>query len=360
MDHNRTLFIANSVYQLMTVLHLRRTFPEPGETELLLTDITPGLPELLQRVEESGLFTRVFSAQASILGEQYSMTKEASLDELLRNHREALRWIFSDELREPSKIWCANFDLLTRLLAYRFACEIAWYEDGFSSYVIDYLDPKRAAVNRHPLGQGLSQQIDGVWLYEPRLAMRGDRLKNCRIPKISTHDREFVECLNRIFAYRAPHDPADFVFLEQSFRAEKIATNDLDLMRLCRDFVGGGRFIVKPHPRNPENLPVSLGLSRRYPDASPWELTLLNGAAEGKTVLTVCSNAALTPRLVFGMDLNTVMLYKLFEGKVLWKEDDRLRRYLLAFQREFAGSRYFVPETSYELRHILRYLGGIV
>ena len=77
-------------------------------------------------------------------------------------------------------------------------------------------------------------------------------------------------------------------------------------------------------------------------------------------MLTVCSNAALTPRLVFGMDLNTVMLYKLFEGKVLWKEDDRLRRYLLAFQREFAGSRYFVPETSYELRHILRYLGGIV
>ena len=115
---------------------------------------------------------------------------------------------------------------------------------------------------------------------------------------------------------------------------------------------------MKPHPRNPENLPFQLGISRRYPDDSPWELFLLNENTEGKTILTVCSNAALTGTIVFGMDVNTVMLYRLFQGKVLWKEDEVLQRYLSQFKRQFAGERYFVPETVYELRSILKYLGG--
>ncbi len=90
----------------------------------------------------------------------------------------------------------------------------------------------------------------------------------------------------------------------------------------------------------------------------PWELFLLNEPLAGGAVITVCSNAALTPRIVFGMDRNTVMLYRLFEGKVLWKEDDVLRRYLHQFYTQFAGKNYYVPQTVYELRETLNYLGG--
>ena len=79
---------------------------------------------------------------------------------------------------------------------------------------------------------------------------------------------------------------------------------------------------------------------------------------ENLTLLTVCSNAALTGRILFGLDIPTVMLYPLFEGKVLWQEDAVLRRYLRRFRLQFAGRRYFVPETHYELQHILEYLGG--
>ena len=85
---------------------------------------------------------------------------------------------------------------------------------------------------------------------------------------------------------------------------------------------------------------------------------MLNERPREITVITVCSNAALSGRLLFGMDINTVMLYRLFQGKVLWKEDDRLAQYLRRFHRQFAGKQYYVPETVYELRSILRYLGG--
>lgn len=164
--------------------------------------------------------------------------------------------------------------------------------------------------------------------------------------------------LNFIFDYHTPEPKADFLFLEQSFRAEKIKSNDLDLMRECQQAVGSGRFAVKPHPRNPENLPYQLGLTRKYTSNAPWELFLFNEAPAHFTIVTVCSNAALTSRIVFDMDINTVMLYELFEGKVLWQEDAVLKRYLYNFHTRFAGRNYYVPKTIYELRYILRYLGG--
>ena len=52
------------------------------------------------------------------------------------------------------------------------------------------------------------------------------------------------------------------------------------------------------------------------------------------------------------------MLYKLYTGKVLWKEDKRLSRYLEAFRRRFGGKNYYVPETVFELRNVLKVLGG--
>ena len=129
-------------------------------------------------------------------------------------------------------------------------------------------------------------------------------------------------------------------------------------MRLCQQAVGPGRFLVKPHPRNPENVPFQLGLTRKYPTEAPWELFLFNENPEHCTTITVCSNAALTSRIVFGMDVNAVMLYRLFEGKILWKEDAILKQYLRKFRRQFAGNNYYVPQTVYELQDILTYLGG--
>lgn len=273
-----------------------------------------------------------------------------------------MRWFLDEELGSYAEVYFANFDIFLRMLAclfYKRECEFICYEDGFSTYVIDFLREERALINRHPQGGKIREKVRKVLLYEPRLAMRMDALENQELPKIKREDQELKELLNYVFDYKSPRQEADFIFLEQSFRAEGISTNDAELMRECQKVVGSGRFVVKPHPRNSENLPSLLGLTRKYPVDVPWELFLLNENPENKiTVLTVCSNAALTGRIVFGMDVDTVMLYPLFEGRVLWKEDPILFRYLRRFRIQFAGRHYYVPETIYELRSILKYLGG--
>ena len=54
MAHN-ALFLVNSVYQLLTVVHLKRTLLGDREADLLLTDVTPALPRLRGRGRKSVL-----------------------------------------------------------------------------------------------------------------------------------------------------------------------------------------------------------------------------------------------------------------------------------------------------------------
>ncbi len=359
MLNKRILIIVNSVYQLLTAVHMKRALLGECDADLIVTDVTPGLRETAPRLRETGLFSRVIFGATHELNRKYAGAKETELTEGFRNIGPIFRWALNEELADYAAVYFANFDPFLRMLAclyYDRPCAFIWYEDGFSSYVIDYLREDRAPINRHPQGGKIRDKVECVLLYEPRLAMRGDRLPNRPLPKIRPDDAELKALLNHIFVYRREKTGADFIFLEQSFRAEGLQNNDLALMRECREAVGPGRFIVKPHPRNPENVPLQLGLSRRYPQDAPWELFLLNEAAGNTAVITVCSNAALTSRLLFGMDRNTVMLYRLFDGKVLWKEDEILKRYLQKFHRQFAGEHYYVPQTVYELRNILRYL----
>ena len=361
MREKKALFLANSVYQLFTAIHMARNLLDGGRADLMVTDVTPGLPDYAPRLRKTGLFDRVIVGRTGELNRKYAAGKDEELTRGYAQFGSALRWMLNEPLDSYTQVYFSNFDPFTRMLAcyfYEAPCEFLWYEDGFSSYVIDYLREDRAPVNRHPDGRKIGDKVKCVLLYEPRLAMRGDRLINRPLPKVSREDEPLRAILNFVFDYRRPERNPRFIFLEQSFRAEGLKNNDLALMNECQQAAGAGRFVVKPHPRNPENVPFQLGLTRKYAGNAPWELLLLNEPAEDKVLLTVCSNAALTGRLVFGADIPTVMLYRLFDGRVLWKEDAVLQKYLETFRREFAGKNYYVPKTIYELRNILHYLGG--
>ncbi len=361
MKEKATLMIVNSVYQLFTALHIRHTLLRGKQTELLLTDLLPGASDYTQRLQESRLFERILYAKTAKLCRQYVSGEAEKIKEGYEKTDSIFRWILNDEPADYEAVYFANFDTFSRMLAcrlYERHPQFIWYEDGFSSYVIDYLKEDRAMVNRTEEGKKIGELVTNTLLYEPRLAMRGDGIPNRRLPKVSLGNQRLRECMNAVFAYQKPRQWEDFLFLEQSFRAEGITTNDLSLMEECRHTIGEGRFLVKPHPRNKENTAFEQGLTRKYDCDVPLELILLNGDARRWNLLTVCSNAALTGRLVFGLDIPTVMLYRLFLGKVLWKEDAVLMRYLRKFWREFSGRHYYVPGTVYELRNILEYLGG--
>lgn len=361
MHNHHVLFVVNSVYQLFTAIHLKCSLLQNRNADIILTDVTEKLKEYLPRLEETGLFKRVIYAQTKELNRKYMTGKQEEISEGYDKIESIFKWILSQEPGVYEEVYFSNYDTFTRMLACFFSqvnCEFICYEDGFSTYVIDFLKEGRAAVNSHSKGSFIKEKVTKVLLYEPGLCMRKDHIPNYPIPKVDKSDHHLKELLNYVFDYKKPEKEWKFIFLEQSFRAEKLKSNDLKLMEECRQAAGQENFVVKPHPRNPENLPLLLGISRKFLCDSPWELVLMNEDMKHSTLITVCSNGALTGKIVFGTEMNTVMLYQIFDGKVLWKEDDILKKYLFRFEHQYASKHYYVPKTVYELRNIIQFLGG--
>ncbi len=175
MEDKKTLLVASSVYHLLTAVNLKHTRLGAEEADLVVTDLTPSLPGLIPRLRETGLFSRVIPAHVRELSGEYPMDREEEVARCFEERDQVLRWVLGEEL-EPGyrQVIFPNFDWLSRLLACRYRqTPFYWMEDGFSSYVIDFLRKDRAAVNRHPLAGELAGALAGVLLYEPRLAMRG-------------------------------------------------------------------------------------------------------------------------------------------------------------------------------------------
>ena len=71
MPDNRVLLIVNSVYHLLTAVHMRHTLLADADADLIITDVTPQLRDCLPRVQETGLFNRVLFAAVQEMNKKY-------------------------------------------------------------------------------------------------------------------------------------------------------------------------------------------------------------------------------------------------------------------------------------------------
>ena len=262
MLNNKVLLVVNSVYQLFTAVHMKRSILAKKEADLLVTDVTSVLHTYIPRLKETGLFAQVIFGKTKEWNQKYAAAKGGMLDEGFQNASHTLRWMLNEELADYSEVYFSNFDPFIRMLACQFdrpSCEFIWYEDGFSTYVIDYLREDRAPINRHPAGRKIREKVRRVLLYEPHLALRGDHLINQALPKVDRNDQELKLLLNYIFDYQKPEERMDFIFLEQSFRAEGIQTNDLALMRALPAGRRPRPVPGKAPPAQPGKHPLSIG-----------------------------------------------------------------------------------------------------
>ena len=67
----KSLALVNSVYHLLTVVNLQHLAPPGEETDLLVSDITPGLQDLIPRLGETGLFAGSFPWGARTWGSAF-------------------------------------------------------------------------------------------------------------------------------------------------------------------------------------------------------------------------------------------------------------------------------------------------
>ena len=139
--------------------------------------------------------------------------------------------------------------------------------------------------------------------------------KKCKqIESISDNKAEITKTLNAIFNYNSIHDKYDekVIFFEESYVADGIIVNDIELVECLAKIYGKENIIVKIHPRNPENRFKKLGYKTNVDTNIPWEVIALNIDLDTKILVSMTSTAVVSSFLLFHSNAKMIMEYKYF------------------------------------------------
>lgn len=347
------LFVCSSVYQLLNALNLRVNVYGGDAADIVVTDICPDHEGIAARLRESGLFDTVYAVKSKfIFRQQYKHTRLA-----VNLYRFDPRSLLKKAGPIPQKAYAryltAGFDdyismLYIVLQRKNRHIEHIRFEDGGMSYVKDHacVNPVERRMERlfgiRPLGGILAP----MYLYEPELYSAGDGRRVIAMPKLSKDDRGFIDTVNRVFGVSsAERVKQKAVFFEASYYADGLQTNDRELVALCAEALGDD-LMIKLHPRNGVNRFEDAGIAIMQSDM-PWELYCLNCDVSDKILVSVTSNAAISPQLFLAHPPRTVLLYKLFRGTDILLTIDKYKDYLDKILKKC--SRIAVPRDKAEL-----------
>ena len=351
------LFLCNSVYQLLNALNLRMRVYGGERADIVVTDICPDHEGLAERLRATGLFETVYAVRAKFIFRQQYKHTMLSVNRWRIDPTSLLKQAGPVPKKAYARYLTAGFDdyismLYIVLQKKNRQIEHLRFEDGGMSYVKDHacvngVERRMQKLFRiRPLGSILAP----MYLYEPRLYSAKDGRELLQMPKLSPDDGEFINTVNRVFNVSAVEPLKEkAVFFEASYYADGLTTNDRELVEMCHKTLGG-ELAIKLHPRNGVNRFEDAGIAIMQTDM-PWELYCLNNDVSGKTLISVTSNAAISPQLFLEKPPRTVLLYKLFKGTDVLLGIEEYKDYL---EKILAScSRISVPETETELAEAL-------
>ncbi len=355
--HKKDLYICNSVYQLLNAVNLRMNVFSEDAADVVISDICPDHERTAQRIRESGLFDSVYAVNSKfIFRQQYKHTRfrvnlyRVDPSSLLRKAGPIPKGKYDRYITAAFDDYISMlFVLLQRRNRH---IEHIRFEDGGMSYVKDHAcvnDVERRMQRLFgivPLGSIRAP----MYLYEPELYSAGDGRTVLPMPKLSKDDTRFISAVNGIFGVAEGEELRQkAVFFEASYQADGLKTNDKELIELCGSILGD-ELAIKLHPRNGVNRFRQAGISVFKSDM-PWELYCLNYDVGGKLLISVTSNAAISPQLFLAEPPRTVLLYKLFQGKDVLLEIEEYKDYLAKILKKCPRIR--VPEDEAALRAAL-------
>ncbi len=329
----KNLYLCNSVYQTLVCMWIQRRINPGIPADLILSDHTNGGDPLRQRLEESGLFERVYLVKSLDFARyRVKLTRKERISMSLRPRAFLKR--FLDLPRGYTGLYLANPDYFSQLLTDALLhgdpqAKIWLYEDGMLSYSELFQADLEGTRIRHDSWfkqlvhrvvyrkRELVDNISGLLLFNPGNMAWKPEFPLVEIPKIDTEDGRFREICNKVFLYD-PQDAYDrkYLFMEESFYAEGTPINDVELLNTLARRVGKENIMVKIHPRNPVNRFAAEGYKTNTNTAIPWEVIVMNlGDISDKVLVTIASSSVLNPILIFGKEVRVYSLYNLVDKR---------------------------------------------
>ena len=349
----KTLFVCNSVYQVLVALWIAYRIQNFKEVDFIITDRMNDGHQIAQRVKQ----LLDFDCNAF-----YSETKDFCRDKRIQPRFSSPfpQLILNKMIRiesEYKRVYLANVDKFSQLLInslghlQKVKPEIILFEDGINTYSKQMEEMyNQSGHNLEPFSL-LATKLFGAYqikghikyalLFCPEL-MQWHQIESIELEKINPHDHVFLRLLNYVFDYHNEADIYDtkYIFIEESYFTSGKSIQDIELVDGIAQIVGKENIMVKIHPRNPINRFERLGYKTNSNTSIPWELIVMNNQhILDKTLITIGSSSVFNPKLIFGLKVNVISLIDVIVeedrkklNSYLW---DLIAAYMTGFPDEY-------------------------
>lgn len=353
----RSLFLVNTVYQLMMAVNMRVHGIPEGAVDIAVSDHTPSLRDRVRGLERAGIHNKVFYLQSGAFNDHYWGITRAERGRLFLTPKRAIadtERASGIDFSSYDRIYCANLDAFTRHV-HRAYPEVAihCFEDGAGVCVTDF-NPSGPPLFPHY--NDIEKSIRELWLYQPEAMQSDVHFPMRKLPDINRNSTELVRVIDTVFEMGDPGFRfAPYVYVDQSYQADRIRNNSMRFVEATSRIVGYDNLQIKGHPRNPAPKALRLGYGQSLDFDVPFELLYLKLPVEDTTFITVSSGSLLSPYAVFGERPRTVFLYDAISGPInLPRINARFVDYMHDFTRIYGGENLVVPESLTEYVYYLR------
>lgn len=311
------LIRCQSVYQLFNAINLVLTVLADKTVDIMLTASTD-FSQYVEPLKKSNLFRNVFLSDDN--PETYIAWRGLDAGKRRDVYTHPEKYIIKPfDGFEPaySDYFIAVSDEYNKIFYYYmvqqgYRPDIHFFEDGMNSYILDNKAGCDSDFIEHEIygAVGFPQKIKDQYSYEPTIVINKVKgIDYLRLPRLANLSKKTKRIYNSIF----PHEqlPKEkYIFLEEAFYCDGIASTDVELVEALADMVGKDNIIVKLHPRNDYDRFTPRGFKVMQAAKAPWEMTLMNVALSEKVFVSVSSTAALTSGLVFDKRFTAIELFK--------------------------------------------------
>lgn len=362
----RQIYLAATYYQMIAAIQIRQKLFPWAEASLIITDNSSGYHDVANRLRGTRLFSNVFEATSTrdltvntvqhrigrimdiLLDREYFPIKNSSqysweYDEFLFfNFNYLTTSVLYYLYKRNPKIICRRFE--------------EGYTSGFDFKIFTTKSSKMQEKVRRVHNNPSIYNVEEMYFFEPDMVLFDKKICNIsQIPKIQKEDQDIKDNLNFIFDYHAEsiYDKK-YIFFEESYMADNIKIYDEELILKIAEKVGHDNLMIKMHPRNHTDRFSKYGIKTIGQSGIPWEVIIMNHDFSDKVFLTIASGSVLSPRIIFGDNVPTFMLYNCTSIKPPMLQKKGFKDYMEKFKQNYGTSGFYVPDNFDEFLAMLK------
>ena len=310
------VFRVLSVYQLLNAINLKLSILKNIEADLIVSSAT-NWGESIDNLKQLGIFRNTIISKD--VPQDYFKWKTMNECEKEAIMRSPEKYLYILDLRmDYTDYYLAVSDPYNQLFFYYLVKQglrpkIHFFEDGLSTYLIDYEKPKDNIWDHDLYSEyRFYDNIQELFLYESDLYVyqQSTKFQLKKLPKLKAENEDIRKTLTIVFGQNElPKEK--FIFLEEPFAWDGITATDMELIEELASIVGKENIRVKLHPRSKIDRFTPRGFKIFESTTVPWEISIMQSDITRKILVTVSSTAATTAGFVFDASFNALNLFDL-------------------------------------------------